>query len=64
MGKREANTFYIVSCRLRPDQVAVLRQISRAIGMPVSEQGRRIDQWLEQYADRIRPAAAWNREPR
>jgi hypothetical protein len=64
MAKRAGNMFYTVSCRVRPDQVTVLRRISRAIGMPVSEQGRRIDQWLEQYADRIRPTAAWNREPR
>ena len=55
MGKREANTFYIVSCRLRPDQIAILRQISRALGLPVSKQSRAVDQWLEQYADRITP---------
>jgi hypothetical protein len=53
MGKREANTFYIVSCRLRPNQIAILRQISRALGLPVSAQSRAIDQWLEQYADRF-----------
>ena len=48
MAKRAGNMFYTVSCRVWPEQVSVLRQISRAIGLPLREQGRAIDQWLEQ----------------
>jgi hypothetical protein len=55
MPRHTDDPYVTIGCRLRLDQIAVLRQISRALGLPVSEQSRAIDQWLAQYADRITP---------
>ena len=46
--KDDSALFYTVSCRIRRDQIAALREVMGRIGIPVSEQIRRgIDQWLE-----------------